>query len=70
VNFKPVTRLQLAYHTALAWHYNRIAAKAALDLLYSDHKSQASKTLREAGTRSNIHEAECVYLKALIDMDK
>jgi hypothetical protein len=70
VIFKPVTHLQLAYHTLLAWYYNRIAAKAAVDLRYSDHKSRAGKMLRECGTRSNIHEAECIYLRALIDLSK
>jgi hypothetical protein len=63
---KLILRIKLAYHVTMAWHYNRIAAKASQDLLYSDQKSKASKVLREYGIRSNIHEAHTVALKAMI----
>jgi hypothetical protein len=54
----------------MAWYYNRIAAKAAVDLRYSDKKSEASKTLREVGARSNIHEANAIALRAMIKLSE
>jgi len=65
-----ILRAKLAYHTVCAWHLNKRAAKASQDLIYSDHKSKASRVLREAGIRSNIHEAECIYLRARIRLEE